>query len=251
MRIAVLADIHGNLRALRAVLDDLEDQSPDLVVNLGDCLSGPLDGAATADLLMSRGFPAVRGNHDRYLVSMGPEEFGPSDRITHKSLTQRHLDWLRGFPATMTVADEVLLCHGTLQSDEDYLLDDIQAGRLALASEASIIARLGSVQAGTRVVACGHSHYPRVARAGDCLVVNPGSVGLQAYLTDSPAPTHVSENGSPHARYALLDRQRSAWRVTFVAVEYDWVAASKDAASVGFDDWSARLASGYARRPSG
>ncbi|KFC67647.1 putative phosphoesterase [Bosea sp. LC85] len=42
MRIAALADIHGNLGALEALVEDLERTRPDIVVNLGDCLSGPL-----------------------------------------------------------------------------------------------------------------------------------------------------------------------------------------------------------------
>jgi predicted phosphodiesterase len=42
MRIAVVADIHGNVRALRAVMDDIKQLAPDTVVNLGDCVSGPL-----------------------------------------------------------------------------------------------------------------------------------------------------------------------------------------------------------------
>ena len=49
MRIAVVADIHGNVRALRAVMDDLREVAPDRVINLGDCVSGPLEAAETAD----------------------------------------------------------------------------------------------------------------------------------------------------------------------------------------------------------
>ena len=68
MRIAVFADVHGNLLALEAVLADIASRSPDATVNLGDCLSGPLQAAATADLLMSRDFLTIRGNHDRQLL---------------------------------------------------------------------------------------------------------------------------------------------------------------------------------------
>lgn len=67
MRIAVLPDIHGNLRALEAVLVDLKAELPDLVVNLGDHISGPLEAAETADLLMASGFFHIRENHDRQL----------------------------------------------------------------------------------------------------------------------------------------------------------------------------------------
>ena len=62
--------------ALHAVLDDLKTQSPDLTVNLGDCLSGPLWPAETADLLIGLGWPTVRGNHDRWLITP-PDPVGP------------------------------------------------------------------------------------------------------------------------------------------------------------------------------
>jgi predicted phosphodiesterase len=68
MRIAVVADIHGNVRALRAVMDDLKQVAPDSVVNLGDCASGPLEAAETIDVLMSLAWTTVRGNHDRQLL---------------------------------------------------------------------------------------------------------------------------------------------------------------------------------------
>ena len=70
-RLAVLADIHGKDGALAAVLVDVLDQSPDALVNLGDCFSGPLDAARTAYLLVGADFAVtVRGNHDRWLSDL-------------------------------------------------------------------------------------------------------------------------------------------------------------------------------------
>ncbi len=65
MRVAVISDIHGNLRALEAVLADIKTRSADATVNLGDCVAGPLWPQETFDLLASLAFPTVRGNHDR------------------------------------------------------------------------------------------------------------------------------------------------------------------------------------------
>jgi predicted phosphodiesterase len=65
MKLAVIADVHGNSAALEAVLADIEAAGVTEVVNLGDHVSGPLDPGGTADLLMARGFPSIRGNHDR------------------------------------------------------------------------------------------------------------------------------------------------------------------------------------------
>ena len=61
-RFAAIADVHGNLPALEAVLADLERRNIDVVVNLGDHLAGPLDPAATAERLIALPFLHIRGN---------------------------------------------------------------------------------------------------------------------------------------------------------------------------------------------
>ena len=77
MRIAVLADIHGNVRALRAVMEDLKQVAPDRVLNLGDTVSGPLEAAETADVLISLAWTTIRGNHDRQLLDRPVDADGP------------------------------------------------------------------------------------------------------------------------------------------------------------------------------
>jgi predicted phosphodiesterase len=59
MKFAAVSDIHGNLPALEAVLADIANQSVDFIVNLGDIISGPLWGAATADRLMALELPTI------------------------------------------------------------------------------------------------------------------------------------------------------------------------------------------------
>ena len=83
MRIAVIADIHGNILALEAVLADLARRGgADLFINLGDCVSGPLWPRETVERLMSLGWPTVRGNHDRRVRARSARsEMGPSDHI--------------------------------------------------------------------------------------------------------------------------------------------------------------------------
>ena len=90
MRLAVIADIHGNLRALEAVQTDLHRHAPDLVLNLGDHLSGPLQAAGAADLLMQSNYLSIRGNHDRQLLDRSPEKMGLSDRAAFAQLTGAH-----------------------------------------------------------------------------------------------------------------------------------------------------------------
>src|SRR5215472_10609978 len=127
MRIAVLADIHGNLRALEAVKADLRAQAPDLVVNLGDHLSGPLQARATADAIMAEAWVNIRGNHDRRLVHQPPDEMRASDRAAHEQIDDGHRGWLRELPATREIEDGILMCHGTPSSDTAYLLENVNS----------------------------------------------------------------------------------------------------------------------------
>jgi putative phosphoesterase len=246
MRIAVLADVHGNLRALEAVQADLRGRAPDVVVNLGDHVSGPLQAAATADLLMQAGYMNIRGNHDRQLLDRPPDRMGPSDQAAFGQLSRGHKAWLNDLPATEMLGEQILLCHGTPEDDLQYLLDEVHQGEVRLASPEQIKLRLGGV--GVPVVLCGHSHLPRtVLTAGGVCIVNPGSVGLPAYDDTRPC-LHYVETGSPHARYAIIDREVQTLRVDFIAVEYDWESAAKEAAAANRPDWAQALATGYALR---
>src|SRR5205085_2112441 len=112
MRIAVVADIHGNVRALRAVMEDLKQVAPDSVVNLGDCASGPLEAAETIDVLMSLAWTTVRGNHDRQLLDRPIEKMGSSDKAAASELKNHHSAWLSTLDTTAEIED-LLLCHGT------------------------------------------------------------------------------------------------------------------------------------------
>ena len=247
MRIAVLADIHGNLLALEAVLADLASHAPDLVVNLGDHLSGPLEAARTADLLMAQaGWIQIRGNHDRRLITREPSAMRPSDRAAFQQLNDAHKRWLRSLAPATTVAENVFLCHGTPESDVDYLLEEVSATGVRLASREKIRAAAGSIRG---AILCGHSHVPRFVDLGDgTVVLNPGSVGLQAYNDAEHRFPHCIDVGSPHTRYALLDRAGDRWRATFRAIEYDWDAAARAAAAGNRPDWAHALATGYALR---
>ncbi len=226
MRLAVIADTHGNLLALEAVLADLRRAAPDLTVNLGDLVSGPFDPAGSADAQMALGGPTLAGNHDRQLLEGGS---GASDAFALPHLTGAHRNWLAGLPATLSLAGgDVFACHGSpAGGDLDYLLEDVRSGRAVLDTDRAILPRLAGIGA-ARVVLCGHTHTPRVVSVGGVLVVNPGSVGMPAYFDDRPAP-HVIEAGAPHARYALLDRIATGWTVGLRAVPYDHEAAARQA----------------------
>lgn len=242
MKIAVIADIHGNLRALEAVVADLKRRSVDSVVNLGDHISGPLWPKETIDYLKQQDWVYIRGNHDRQLIEQTPAEQGLSDVYASQYLTDDDRDWLRALPARTEIHEGILLFHGSPTDDKQYLLETVENGQVHLATPAEIRARLGTAHA--PVMLCGHTHIPRLVTLADQLLVNPGSVGLPAYDDIEPEP-HNMEAGSPHARYAVMDNHMGEWAVELIAVAYDYEAAVKQALKNQRPDWATGLETGY------
>jgi putative phosphoesterase len=243
MRIAVIADIHGNLSALETVLADIAREKPDLIVDLGDCVSGPLWPRETMELLATLKLPTVRGNHDRQVATLAPETMGASDRYAHGQLEVQHLEHLKALPASLWAAPEVLAFHATSHRDDLYLMDAVVDGRLVRAGITDIEKRLGPTTA--RVILCGHSHRPDAVRlANGSLIVNPGSVGCPAY-DDLSHPAHVSESGTPHARYAIIDiRSDADADVAFKALDYPHEVAAQRAEANGRPEWAHALRTG-------
>jgi putative phosphoesterase len=244
MKIAVIADIHGNDLALEAVLADIAAQGIDDVVNLGDHLSGPMNAARTADILMARDFPSIRGNHDRWLVSLEPAKMGLSDSMAHAELQPHHLDWLRALPATLVHRQELFLCHATPQDDLTYWLEDLTPEGVVHMSGRERIERFAA-GIDFPVILCAHTHIPRAVRLADGrLIVNPGSVGCPGYDDDEPV-FHKVETGSPDASYAILEKVNGRWNATFRRVTYDHMAMSNLARSRGRIAWANALATGW------
>jgi predicted phosphodiesterase len=244
MRLAVIADIHGNVLALRAVLADIARRGVDRIVNLGDCVSGPLWPRETLELLQQENIPSVRGNHDRWVAETPRAEMYPSDAYAFDQLSPDQRAALGGLPPRLDLEDGITAVHATPDDDNRYLLEDVAGGRLVLSPAAAIAERLGGLR--PALLLCGHSHQPRIVHGPDgMLIVNPGSVGAPAYADPTPPAPHVSEAGSPHARYALLTRTVGVWSVDMIAIAYDWDAAARRAAGNARPEWSRALATGF------
>ena len=246
MRIAIVSDIHGNLAALEAVAADIRRRGADAVVNLGDNLSGPLLPLETAHFLMASGWLSLAGNHERQLLACGSgaQENTP-DGHARAQLGAAELDWLRSLRPRHRLTQEILLCHGTPDSDCSYLMETNHHGVLSLASDAEIAGRLGGEV--SPVVACGHTHVPRaVRRATGQLLVNPGSVGLQAF-SDEDTGFHIMETGAPDARYAIVEKTAAGWLVEQRCVPYDHGSMAALAKLRDFPDWELALRNGRAR----
>jgi putative phosphoesterase len=243
MRIAIVSDIHGNLPALEAVARDIGRRSVDAVVNLGDSLSGPLLPLETAQFLMARDWIHLAGNHERQLLTLGPDERGASDEFTHSQLTAKEFAWIAAQRPRVRFSPEVVLCHGTPASDVEYFLETVEPTSVRAATLSEVNALLGHL--GAELIACGHTHIPRSVRAlTGQLVVNPGSVGLQAYDAMHPYP-HVMATGSPDARYAIVERLADVWVASLISVPYAYQKMVQLALTRQRQDWACAIASGY------
>ena len=243
MRIALVSDVHGNLPALEAVVADIRRRGVDQIVNLGDSVSGPLLPLETAQYLIAQGWLTLSGNHERQLLTHGPEHRSASDEYAHSQLTNAEFIWLRSLAPWVRLSPEVFLCHGTPKSDIEYLLESVEGGRVRPATASEVESRLGDER--SDLVACGHTHVARAIRSNrGQLLANPGSVGLPAYDDIHPEP-HVVETGSPDARNAIVEKLEDKWVISLLSVPYNHKSMAQLARLRGHSDWEHALLTGY------
>src|ERR1043166_3432062 len=126
MRVALISDIHGNRWALGAVLEHIAAQRVDTIWNLGDILSGPLEPAATAEMLAPLALPTIRGNCERHLLACAERPGGLSDQFAFDHTEGRPPEWLRSWPATLAPPADPLLSHGTPRSALEPMLETVE-----------------------------------------------------------------------------------------------------------------------------
>ena len=229
-KLAVIADIHGNSFALKAVLADIDSRGIETILNLGDSLDTWMDPRGVAELLMARDIPTLSGN---------------DETATNEQLSAAQRAWQNGLPKTSNLND-IFCCHGTPQRDTQALLEAIDEQGVRLASDKTILERLNGVT--EKLILCAHTHTPNTVHlSSGQLVVNPGSVGLPAYQHDDPVE-HVMQTGSPHARYAVLSNAVSTWSVEHFALVYDWRSAAALAQASGRTDRAEWLLTGRATK---
>jgi predicted phosphodiesterase len=216
MRIAALYDIHGNLPALEAVLEDVARAAVDRIVIGGDVLPGPMPGqtlARLASLDVPTGF--LRGNGDRETLEESPER--PS-RIPESAREQ--LRWCRaqltdaqardigGWPSTIRLdvpgLGSVLFCHATPRSDEEVVTHLMPAPLLQ-----------PIVEGAADVVVCGHIHVQFDVTVGGTRLVNAGSVGMP--FEKPGAYWLLIDDGALELRRTSYDLEAAATRMTETA----------------------------------
>jgi len=244
MKIALISDIHSNVYALDAVIKHIKRQGVDLMVNLGDILYGPIAPKATYDLLMTHEFVTICGNQDRQIFQAVQEEIdaNPTMQFILEDLGNEPLAWMKTLPFDKQLNNEVYLCHGTPSNDLIYLLEDVQQGYAMVRPDAEIISLLNGQQ--SSLICCGHSHTPRAISLSTAqIIVNPGSVGLQAYTDDEPL-IHSMENFTHHASYSIVEGEGAKWAVSNIKIPYDYQLAVNESKKRNRTDWMHFLSTG-------
>ncbi len=242
-QIAILSDIHGNRWALEAVLKDLEKRNINRIFNLGDTLYGPLDPEGTINLLNNIDIVSVCGNQDRIIFDMSIDDSeNPTLKFVRGNLNHEDMIWLSEQKGIVSVDGQYLLFHGIPGNDEKYLVNRVTDYGITLRSNQALLEILKDYR--EPIFLCGHDHQPNVIRLPDGrMIINPGSVGLQAYNDDLPVFHHV-ENGNPNARYAIVTEDERGVNIDQCALPYDHFTAAITAESNGRHDWASWLRTG-------
>jgi putative phosphoesterase len=193
--LGLLYDVHGNLPALEAVLAEVEQESPDVILVGGDVCAGPFP-AECLELLQGLGDRVVwiRGNADRDLGEWPAAQ-----------LTDEQRAFLRGLPETVELdVDElgpVLFCHGSPRSDEEIL------------TERSPDLRLEAILAGVRrqTIVHGHTHAAYERQFGLYRLICPGSVGMP--YADAPGAYWGMFGPGFRQRHTTYDLEVAAERI--------------------------------------
>lgn len=232
MRVAVISDIHGNLPAFEAVLEDLAARQVDQVIINGDVINTGPDSAACLDLAWRLGHPFVGGNHERYIRDFDrpdrPEEWSgdiwrPS-LWTAEQLGPERRRALAGLPLAHQVDDELVVVHASLRHDQDSVFAYTPGRELALMFPGDP----------PPTIIRSHNHIPQFRPWGRRVIVTTGAVG-QAL------------DGNPWAKYAIAERGRDGWEVRHRIVQYDVQAAARRFRDSGYLEWAAPASHLYLR----
>jgi putative phosphoesterase len=190
MRILLLADIHANWPALKAIQEPFDE-----CIFLGDLVDYGLEPSACIDWVRNHTTHAIRGNHDhgvaQYVRVQGKNGFKYLTGVTREVTQERISSDERRYLATLPISKRVtldgvkfLLVHATPRDPlDEYSIADVDFWSR----------RLADVDA--QVICVGHTHHPYILEVGDKLVINPGSVGQP-------------RDGDPRLSYAIIENQR-------------------------------------------
>jgi predicted phosphodiesterase len=240
MRIAILSDIHGNRTAFEAVLADLRQTAPDLILHGGDLADSGASPVEIVDRIRDLGWQGVVGNTDEMLFRPESlEEFASQSSAppslwvairqmaaaTRAMLGEERIAWLRGL-ARVQIEAPVALVHACPES--------LWRAPTPEATDAELESIYGPL--GPLIAVYAHIHRPYVRsvtspQARERLVANTGSVSL-SYDGDRRASYLLLDGSSPTIRRVEYDLEKELKALSFCGLPHvDWIAKSLRAGS--------------------
>lgn len=239
MKLAVVADIHGNLPALEAVVADFTPWSPDHVILAGDLINGTPFSVEVIEYVMQRDWLVIRGNHEFYYLDFGTNRIHPQVHdptrwqalhFLYDSIPVQLGDYLATLPDDLALmwrgCEPLRVVHGMPGNSRAGVLphlEDEQVGEMLRDVPQHSVITAHTHMPGERWIR-RHPDMPSPLspnppfkspelRSGQWHIINPGSVGL-------------SLNGSAHAHYVRLESvpdapESEGWRAVFRRVPYD------------------------------
>jgi predicted phosphodiesterase len=209
MRVAILADIHGNLPACEAVMDDIRRQTPDFIVAAGDLALRGAHPKETVDLLFDRCTHLIIGNTDSYIAgnylggAYREREHWKTDLLewTRNELGSERIAKLGNMPFSTRLSprkgQDLFVCHANPRNLEESLeptLDEMTVRRFLHNLDAA-------------AVAFGHLHFPYRRRVGRVLIADVASAG-------------IPRDGDLRPAWGLFTFTPKGWRVQIRRVRY-------------------------------
>lgn len=206
-RIAILADIHGNLPAFEAAIKHVSQQKVDQIILAGDIVNGSPDSKACWSLALSLGCPILRGNHERYVAHFGTPKANPmwsTDLFaplqwTVAQLSDQDRQSMEQLPLDLRLpeAPNLFIVHASERDDHDSIVphtpEQVLHEMFPTAPE--------------RYIVRAHNHSGQVRVWDKGFIVTNGSVGLPL-------------DGNPTAQYLLLDQEKKGWKFQHQSVPY-------------------------------
>jgi putative phosphoesterase len=222
MRLAILSDIHGNIPALEAALDQIDRAGVDGIISAGDMVGGPEPGKVI-ERLLERKCRMIRGNNEEYILKLAspssPEWWHTSKqfafiRWNHEQLNEETIAVLKSLPEQLVVTEpgeeDIRVVHGSPRSSSELVYPEKDIAQLDLALE----------MVPEKNLVFGHTHIPWKMRRNGKLAFTPGSVS-------------ATLNGKLGGSYAILNSSDDGWRVELIELHYDTALTRKAFISSG------------------
>lgn len=226
MKLVVLSDIHANLPALQAVIEDIDRWHPDIVIMAGDVVNRGPRPRECLELIQQKaqgsGWLTVRGNHEEYVIHVGRPEFprvGAPEEVHRPSIWTFHqlggdVSALQAMPLQQSLethdGSPIRITHASMRGMRDGIYPETGDDELRT--------QIGPPPA---LFVVGHTHRPLVRRLDSTLVVNAGSAGLPFDSDYRPS-------------YARLWQRNGGWQGEIARVDYDRAQAERDYYTTGY-----------------